>query len=131
MTPEQLAKDTEHSQQTAFFCWCQQQKYDERLKFAFAIPNGGERNVIVASRLKAEGVKQGVPDVFVPIPNNQYAGLWIEFKRPGTETQKAGKLSTEQEKWIAYLQSQNYSCFVAYNYLSAVECVLGYLSLNH
>jgi hypothetical protein len=127
MQPEQLAKDTEHSQQAAFFCWLQQQTFDERLKFAFAIPNGGERNVIVASRLKAEGVKQGVPDVCIPIPAGIYAGMWIEFKRPGTETQRAGKLSTEQEKWRDFLISQHYFHIVAFEYLSAVESVLRYL----
>lgn len=32
----------------------------------FAIPNGGARNVVTATRLKAEGVSAGVPDLFVP-----------------------------------------------------------------
>lgn len=128
MNPEQLAKDTEHSHQVAWFCWCQQQTYDERLKFAFAIPNGGERNKIVASRLKAEGVKQGVPDVFIPIPSRIYAGMFIEFKRPGTENQRPGKLSDDQIKWKEFLISQNYFHLTAFSYLQAVEGVLRYLS---
>ena len=33
----------------------------------FAIPNGGQRNVIVASKLKAEVVLSGVPDLHIPI----------------------------------------------------------------
>ena len=31
----------------------------------FAVPNGGQRNVIVAKKLKAEGVLAGVPDICI------------------------------------------------------------------
>lgn len=127
MTPEQIAKDTEHSQQAAFFCWIQQQQFDDRLRYAFAIPNGGERNVKVASRLKAEGVKAGVPDVFIPIPATIYAGMWLEFKRPGTENQRPGRLSTDQEKWRDFLISQHYFHKTVFNHLQAAESVLIYL----
>ncbi len=122
MTPEQLAKPgTEHSQQVAFMCWCQQQDHDTRLKRAFAIPNGGQRNKVTASRLKAEGVKKGVPDVFIPVPVGTYHGLWIEFKK------KQGRASKEQLDWLDYLQSQNYSCFVAYSYCQAMDAALDYI----
>jgi hypothetical protein len=46
----------------------------------FAIPNGGQRNAIVAKRLKAEGVTAGVYDIFISIPNNLNHGLYIECK---------------------------------------------------
>lgn len=32
------------------------------LRWLFAVPNGGHRNKVAASKLKAEGVKPGVPD---------------------------------------------------------------------
>ena len=131
MTPEQLAKaGTEHAHQRGFFCWISQQKHDERLKMSFAIPNGGERNKIVASRMKAEGVRQGVADVFVPIPCGQYHGLWIEFKKPGIENHKNGGLRPDQVVFRDYVLSQNFGYFVAYSYLSAIEVVLNYLSHN-
>jgi hypothetical protein len=41
----------------------------------FAIPNGGQRNVIVASKLKAEGVLSGVPDLCVPIAKKALTGF--------------------------------------------------------
>lgn len=63
-----------------------------------AIPNGGWRDIKTATRLKAEGVMKGVPDLFIP-----EWGMWIEMKR-----QKGGALSDDQKDWIAYLQSKGY-----------------------
>lgn len=131
MTPEELeAPGTEHAIQRAFFCWINQQTIDLRLKRAHAIPNGGERNKAVASRLKAEGVKQGVPDVFVPIPVGIYHGLYIEFKKSGREKHKNGGLSAEQVEWRDYFISENYAYLVAYSYRQAAEACLQYLSHN-
>ena len=135
MTPDQIAKaNTEHSHQAAFFCECQRlKKTHPCLEFIHAIPNGGERNIAVASRLKAEGVKAGCPDVFLPFPRIkdnqvQYHGLYIEFKRPKSEGKAIGKLSPEQEKWRDFLVLNNFSHFVAYDYLQAVEVLLRYLN---
>ena len=36
----------------------------------FAIPNGGSRNIIEASRLKKEGIVKGIPDLCLIMPNN-------------------------------------------------------------
>lgn len=46
----------------------------------FAVPNGGSRNAIEASRLKAEGVLAGVADLLLLVPNGQYNCLAIEMK---------------------------------------------------
>jgi len=54
----------------------------------FAVPNGGHRDVRVAMKLKKEGVKAGVADLFLMIPNSKYAGLFIEVKvRPNNQQQ--------------------------------------------
>ena len=133
MTPEQIAKaNTEHAHQAAFFCWLATQQVDERLKKAFAVPNGGERNKIVAARMKAEGVREGVPDVFIPIPSpcGQWHGLFIEFKKPGRENRKNGGMSDVQVEYRDYLISQNFGHFVAYSYRQAVDVSLSYLCRN-
>lgn len=62
------------------------------------VPNGGMRNKAVAGKLKAQGVKSGVPDVLVfsPPPNFPGSrGVAIELKRV-----KGGTLSTEQKNWL-------------------------------
>jgi hypothetical protein len=46
----------------------------------FAIPNGGLRNIKVAAKLKKEGVKAGVADLFIALSNGKYHGLFIEVK---------------------------------------------------
>lgn len=132
MTPEQIAAaGTEHSHQAAFFCALRDHyvKYPQ-LRFMHAIPNGGERNVVVASKLKAEGVKQGVPDTFLPYPSGAHHGLYIEFKRPKSNGKAEGKLSKEQETWADYLIFQKFAYFVAYDYLQAIKFVLEYMSLS-
>ena len=90
---------TEHEEQRELVRWFRQTWPGVRI---FAIPNGGQRSMATAARLKAEGVSSGVPDLFVPA-----WGLWVEMKRI-----KGGKLSSEQKDWIAYLESVEFCCIV-------------------
>lgn len=108
--------------QTALFVWAQQSKILE-LKWMFAIPNGGQRNAIIGSQLKASGTKAGVPDIFLPIPRNGFKGLWIELKRP-----KKGIVSAEQHEWLEYLGSQGYANHVCFGWEEARDCLLQYLN---
>ena len=73
----------------------------------YAIPNGGQRNVIVAAKLKAEGVLSGVPDLHIPIAQKGFHGLYIELKNG-----KAGKVSDNQLTIMEKLQSEGYRCEV-------------------
>jgi len=59
----------------------------------YHIPNGGHRAMSEAKRLKAEGVKPGMPDLHIPIWN-----VWIEMKRI-----KGGKFSDDQMRMRDYL----------------------------
>ena len=88
----------------------------------FAVPNGGDRNVIVASKLRAEGVRSGVPDLWLPIPMGKYAGLVIEMKRD------KGRTSKNQATWIAYLQERGYAVTVCFSAAEAVQSITDYLS---
>lgn len=65
-------------------------------------PNGEHRDVRVGARLKALGVKPGVPDilVFTPPPKSpQTRGVAIELKRVGTS-----RVSPYQQEWLDDLQ---------------------------
>jgi hypothetical protein len=90
---------TEHFEQRELVMWFRQTYPGVRI---LAIPNGGQRSMATAARLKAEGVCAGVPDLFIPAWK-----LWVEMKR-----QKGGSVSAEQKDWIAYLESVGYTTLV-------------------
>jgi len=77
--------------------------YDPRLKWLHAIPNGGQRHIAVAMKLKAEGVKRGIADLFLPVPSFGKHGLYLETKTPD------GTQSKEQKEFEAFVVSQGYA----------------------
>ena len=91
---------SEHIEQREFVSWFRKRHRGVRI---IAIPNGGQRSIATAARLKAEGVSAGVPDLFIPAWR-----VWIEMKR-----EKGGTVSADQKEWIAYLTECGYRCFVA------------------
>lgn len=58
--------------------------------FLFHVPNGGKRNVKEAARFKAMGVRPGVPDLLLILPNKNYHYLALELK-VGKNTQTANQ----------------------------------------
>lgn len=98
-------REQEHNLQVACVRWFRLQ-YPQHI--IFAIPNGGQRNVVVAAKMKAEGVTAGVPDLFVPHPTKIYHGLFIEMKNG-----RKGRLSESQRQMISLLMRQGYACVVA------------------
>lgn len=111
---------TEHDEQALLIKWFDLQYKD---KFVlFAIPNGGIRNVVVAKKLKKEGVRSGVPDLFLAVPKNPYAGLFIEMKRA-----KGGKLSLYQKDMITSLEDAGYRCEVCHGFEQAKLVIEDYL----
>jgi hypothetical protein len=82
----------ESAEQIGFVNWFETKFPGVRI---FAIPNGGHRAISVAKAMKAEGVRPGVPDLFVPA-----WCLWIEMKR-----QVSGRVSKEQADWHRYLEN--------------------------
>lgn len=100
----------ERTMQVNLFQWAKLASgADPRLKLLFAVPNGGKRDYVTAARMQAEGVKAGVPDVFLPVPSHGYHGLWLELK--------AGKntVSDRQEEWLHSLEKQGYAVHVVHD----------------
>ena len=100
------------------------------LKLMFAIPNGGSRGDSALSRqirgnqLKAEGVKSGVPDIFLPARSDRgYSGLFIELKRAD---EKKSRLSTEQVQWLLRLREEGYCAEVCYGAEHAKQLIKWY-----
>lgn len=78
-------KNEEHNLQSSCVKWFDLQ-YPKKTKQLFAVPNGGQRNVVVASKLKAEGVRAGVADLILMCGLGQV--LFIEMKtKKGTQTE--------------------------------------------
>ena len=85
------------------------------------IPNEGKRSVSYASKLKRMGLRKGFPDLFVPIAQDVYHGLFIEMKYG------EGKISKDQQKWLMSLTRWGYLCRVCYGFDSAVKVINEYL----
>ena len=134
ITPEQLAASgTEDGHQMALFCKAAENvgKYPS-LKWLHAIPNGGDRNVIEAGKLVAAGTRSGVWDIFLPMPIHtewavQYAGLYIEMKKPSRRTHKDGGLTKEQLEFGAYAEQMGYYCAVCYTWEEAWTILIKYV----
>ena len=113
---------SEHDEQYKLFSLT---RYRPELRWMFAIPNGGQRNKIIAARLKQEGVKKGVPDLMLPLPTDKFHGLFIEMKFG------KGRMTPEQQEFFEYATQQGYCCKVAYSAEEAIEIIDEYLELNN
>lgn len=153
ITPEYLARSgTEHGEQTAFFCWAsmvmrdgftvannmgsyepgimkemlalrKQFAYPE-LRWMYAIPNGGGRTAIQGAQLKAEGVKGGVADIFLPSSIGDYSGLYIEMKKADGAPSDVSK---DQYEFGAHVTSSGYAWYVAFGWKEAAKILEGYI----
>lgn len=110
---------TEHWEQVKLFDWAADRP---ELDLMHAIPNGGLRDIRVAARLKQEGVKAGVPDIFLPLPRGGKHGLYIELKR-----RKYGRVSPDQLQWLDALMREGYACAVCCGWDQAREVIEEYL----
>jgi hypothetical protein len=94
---------SEHTEQTWLFqMFAAKEAAIPELALVFAVPNGGHRNEVVAKKLKAEGVKAGVPDLVWPVARGRHHGLFVEMKKLG------GHASEGQRKWLTALLAQGY-----------------------
>lgn len=94
-------------------------------RLLFAIPNGGRRGKLEAYIMKGEGVRAGVPDLFLAVPNiergGRYHGLFLEMKT------WAGKPTIAQREIMARLRAEGYDCRVAHSFDQATKAITGYL----
>lgn len=106
------------------FSWAAMQsgKYPE-LNLLYHVPNGGSRHKAEAGRLRAEGVKAGVPDLCLPVARGQYHGLYIELKR-----QRGGRTSDHQSEWLDALSAQGYKAELCYGWEQAAGTIIEYLT---
>ncbi len=114
--------NSESNEQISLFEWCEYSvgKYPE-LKLLFHVPNGGYRSTATAGRMKAEGVKPGVPDLCLPVARQGYHGLFIEMKAG------RNKPTAYQTQWLENLSNQGYLAVVCHGWEEAAKILTEYL----
>ena len=114
---------TEAQEQATLFEWAAraQGRYPE-LALMHHIANGGSRHPVEARHLKEQGVKAGIPDLFLPCARGGFHGLYIEMKR-----RKGGRVSIEQKKTIIALREQGYRVEVCEGWEKAREVIKEYM----
>lgn len=127
---------TEHQEQAAVIAWwahaCKGYGLPE---FALmAIPNAAKRSYALAARMRKEGLRAGIPDLFLaarpkkywgsggPADYDYFPGLWIEMKR------KPNKPDANQQAVLLYLRQRGYHCVVAWSAEEAIRAVKAYLA---
>lgn len=116
---------SEATEQENVISWCDHHErlYPE-LKWIHHCPNGGSRQRAEAVRLKAQGVKSGVPDLHLPIPKGAYAGLYLEMKYD------KGTIQKSQKEWIAGMAAAGHYACICYGYDNAVKVIESYVQLQ-
>lgn len=130
---------TEHAEQCAIITWSALNtgKWPV-LHLLYAVPNGaffgsetktlksGKKIPVAAIRahkLKAEGLKEGVPDLVLPVPSQTHHGLYIELKR-----RTLGQPSPHQTWWKDSLLLLGYHAILCHGATEAITAIRAYLA---
>jgi hypothetical protein len=94
------------------------------LNLLYAVPNGGYRNIYVAKKLKAEGVRAGVADLCLPAARRGYHGLYLEMKS------EEGVATKEQKAFLRGVLEEGYCAVIAGGVDEAREAVGWYIGIS-
>jgi hypothetical protein len=120
---------SESSEQSAVITWAGMNEYRfPQLRWLYSslngipIPASKATRARIIGRMKAEGMKAGVPDLFLPVARHGYHGLFIEMKRSD-----GGVLSELQKEFMQFADENGYLDKVCHGYEEAVESLEWYL----
>lgn len=82
--------------------------------------NGVKMTKAQAGRAIAQGMKKGVADLFLPVKQGGYGGLYIEMKSA------KGRISIEQSKFLKDVNDNGYAAFVCYSADDAIKRIEDY-----
>src|SRR5215510_13925294 len=94
------------------------------LKLLYAVPNGGDRNLRVARKLKAEGVLAGVADLCLPAARRGYHGLYLEMKS------EDGVATEEQKEFLRGVSAEGYCAVIAHGVEAARSVLEWYIGIT-
>src|ERR1700692_402445 len=110
--------------------------------FLIKISNEGKRGWFTGKKMKKEGLKKGVSDLFLALPikvkttfhidNSEdiicesihKPGLWMEIKS------KKGKPSVYQMEWLALMEIQGYSAGLIFSVDEGILAIKNYLGMK-
>lgn len=120
----------EHDEQAHVVRWADLKSREiPELRTLFAVPNGGHRNLLVARKMKLEGVRPGVPDMFLPVARGDHHGLFIEMKTEAMRPKRGGKggCTDLQLAWHEALRAEGYRVEVCYGAGEGIRVIEEYL----
>lgn len=131
-----------------------QQAWQPILDFTWlhSIKNQGHGDKIRGANSKAEGLRAGVFDLFLPVQADfyewkkpfeggsyletrgdswtRYSGLYIEMKTPERRNEKDGGASKEQLAFQAHARSEGFAAELAWSWEEARDLLLKYLQIT-
>ena len=115
---------TESVEQQNLFRWARLQSgVHPELALLYHIPNEGKRSVHTGRRMRAEGLKRGVPDICLPVARGGRHGLYVELKRI-----RGSKTSDDQREWLEALEQQGYAVALCKGWEAAAEVITRYIN---
>ena len=123
---------SEASEQIAVFNWALlQQTAIPELELLHASMNGAwiagsnkKAKYALIRKYKLQGMKSGVPDIFLPVSRDGWHGMFIELKVG------KNKPSDAQAKWLDALNEQGYCAVVCYGADEAIRVIKEYLEIT-
>ena len=114
-------RELEHIEQCGVFAWAA--LYPE-LEIMYASANGGARNAVVGAKLKASGVKAGIPDIHLPIARHGYSSLYVEMKVIG------GTVIASQLARFPLLEAANNLVLICWSRDEAIQAICQYMDIK-
>lgn len=147
----------EDDEQAALMEWARY-VHDDRLELLYHTPSGMPVSAATAARFSRLGMKAGVPDLCLPVPSDEYHGLYIEMKvlspcrkcghyvevvggddevvegacvvcGAKTRRTRATLCSKPQRAWLDALAGYGYCVRVCASWREATRVILGYLGI--
>lgn len=104
-------------------------------KILFTCESSGIRvGIRAAVKMKSQRSCNGLPDLMIFEPRNNYHGLFIELKKEGTKLYKkngepiSDEHLTEQASILSFLNGKGYMAEFAIGFKQAVEIIDNYLA---
>jgi hypothetical protein len=118
-------RELERQHQVALIKWVRAVKATYPvLRLLYAVPNGGDRNLRVARKLKAEGVLAGVADLCLPVARRGYHGLYLEMKS------EEGVATEEQKEFLHGVSAEEYCAVIAQGVDDARDVLEWYIGIT-